>query len=39
MEKKSVASVNGAGGFEPLRRGFKGQSPLKTFLGPKEYLD
>ena len=29
--KGSVMSVNRAGGSEPLRRGFKGQSPLRKF--------
>ena len=28
-----------AGGSEPLRRGFWGQSPLRKVLGSKEYLD
>ena len=37
--KRSVASVNGAGGSELLRRGFRGQSPLRKFLGSKEYSD
>ena len=31
--------MNGAGGSEPLRRGFRGWSPLRKFLGSKEYLD
>ena len=37
--KRCVASINGAEGSEPLRRGFRGQSPLRIFLGSKEYLD
>ena len=37
--KGNVASVNKAGGSEPLRRGFRGQSPLRKFLGSKWYLD
>ena len=37
--KGSVASVNGAGGSEPLRRRFTGRRPLRKFLGSKEYLD
>ena len=32
-------SVNGAGGSEPLRRGFRAWSPLRKFLDSKEYLD
>ena len=39
QRKRSVASVNGAGGSDPLGRGFRGQSPLKKFLGSKVYLD
>ena len=31
--------MNGAGGSETFRRGFRGQSPLREFLGSKEYLD
>ena len=27
------------GGSEPLKRGFREQSPLRKFLGSKEYLD
>ena len=37
--KASVASVNRARGSEPLRRGFRGLSPLRKFLGSKEHLD
>ena len=37
--KGSAASINRAGGSEPLRRGFRGQSPLRKFLGSKEYID
>ena len=40
--KASAASVNGAresgGGSESLNRDFRGQSPLRKFLGPKEHL-
>ena len=39
QRKRSVASVNGAGRSEPLRRGFRGRRPLRKFLGSKEYLD
>ena len=39
QRERSVASINGAGGSEPLGRGFRGQSPLKKFLGSKVYLD
>ena len=38
QQKRSVASINGAGGSEPLRRGLRGQRPLRKFLGSKEYL-
>ena len=38
IRKTSVASVNSAGGSGPLSRGFKGQIPLKNFLGSKEHL-
>ena len=34
-----VVSVNGVGGSEPLRRGFRGWSTLKKILGSEEYLD
>ena len=34
-----VVSVNGVGGSEPLRRGFRRWTPLKKFLGSEEYLD
>ena len=34
-----VTRVNGDGRFEPLSRGFRWQSPLRKFLGPKKYLD
>ena len=27
------------GCFEPLSRGFRGQSPLRNFLGSKKHLD
>ena len=37
--KASVASVNRAGGSEPLNRGFRGWSPIRKFLGSKEHLD
>ena len=37
--KASVASVNRAGGSEPLSRGFRGWSPIRKFLGSKEHLD
>ena len=37
--KGSVASVDGVGGSEPLRRAFRGWSPLRKFFGSKEYLD
>ena len=37
--QRSVVSVNGAGWLEPFRRGFRGWSPLRKFLGSKEYLD
>ena len=37
--KGSVASINQAGGSEPLRRELRGQSPLRKFLGSKEYLE
>ena len=39
QQKGSVASVNRAGGSEPFRRGFRGWSPMRKFLGSKEYLD
>ena len=42
-EKASVVSVNRAGGpggcYEPQSNGFRGQSPLRKFWGPKEHLD
>ena len=37
--KASVASVNRAGGSEPLSRGFRGLSPIRKVLGSKEHLD
>ena len=37
--KGSALSVNGAGGSEALRSGFRGQSSLTKFLGSTEYLD
>ena len=37
--KASVASVNRAGGSEPLSRGFRGWSPIRKVLGSKEHLD
>ena len=43
--KASVATVNGAGGCvgwecsEPLSGGFRGEAPVRKFLGPKEHLD
>ena len=37
--KASVASVNRAGGSEPLGRGFRGWSPIRKSLGSKEHLD
>ena len=37
--KASVASINRAGESEALSRGFRGWSPLRRFLGSKEYLD
>ena len=37
--KGSVLSVNGTGGSEALRSGFRGQSSLTKFLGSTEYLD
>ena len=39
VKRKSIASIKRAGGSEPFRRGFRGQSPLRRFLGSKEYLD
>ena len=42
-EKASVVSVNGAGGSgggsESLSGDFRGQSPLRKFLGSKEHLN
>ena len=38
IRKTSVASVNRTGCSGPLNRGFKGQTPLKNFLGSKEHL-
>ena len=32
-------TINGAGGCEPLSRGFRGQIPLRKCLGSKEDLD
>ena len=37
--KASVASINRVGRSEALSRGFRGWSPLRRFLGSKEYLD
>ena len=37
--KGSVVSGNRAGGSESLKRGLRGQGPLKKFLGSKEYLE
>ena len=37
--KASVASVNRAGGSEPLSRGFRGWSSIRKSLGSKEHLD
>ena len=41
--KASIASVNGAGGSggnsESLSGDFRGQSPLRKFLGSKEHLN
>ena len=37
--KGTVASVNRAGGSEPLRRGLRVQSPLRKVLGSKEYFE
>ena len=37
--KERVAIVDRAGGSEPLRRGFRGRSFLRKFLGYKDYLE
>ena len=37
--KESVATVNRTGGSEPLRRGLRGRSPLRKFLGSKQFLE
>ena len=37
--RATVARVNRAGGSEPLTRGFRRWSPLRTFLDSKEHLD
>ena len=37
--KASLASVNRAGGSEPLSKGFRGWSPLRKYLVSKEDLD
>ena len=37
--KASLASVNRAGGSEPLSKGFRGWSPLRKILVSKEDLD
>ena len=37
--KASVTTIIEAEGSEPLSRGFRGQSPLRKYLGSKEHLD
>ena len=41
--KASIVSINGArgsgGGSESLGKDFRGQSPLRKFLGSKEHLN
>ena len=37
--RASVASINRAGGSDPVSRGFRGWSPLRKFLDSKEHLD
>ena len=39
-EKQVLMEPGGFGDcFEPLCRGFRGQSPLRNFLGSKKHLD
>ena len=37
--KASVKTIIEAEGSEPLSRGFRGQSPLRKYLGSKEHID